>query len=111
MKIPPYMVVAGGIFFYEVRSLYEKYITPDSFLYDCRYAPYILEFVENIPNSDTRWFMDHGFVHLKNEERYTITFKGFGDVKFKKYILILEVSIDLHTKECCVEIVKRIDNT
>lgn len=95
---------------HEVRPLYEKYITPDSFFCDCRYAPYILEFAENIPNSDTRWFMDHGFVHLKNEERYTITFKGFGDVKFKKYILILDASIDPYTSECCIEVVKRVDN-
>lgn len=71
----------------------------------CYYA--ILEFIDNIKDTDVRWFFDVGYAFYP-EKRYCIIFKSYITPEYEDYVLSVESTKVNDTYN--IKIVKKVDN-
>lgn len=91
--------------------LKQIYNTEEDFLDNCSCCYAILDFVENIKNTDTRWFFEKCYSRYDKDsdyEEHYVIFKSYITEEFKDYILSIKV-IKL-SESYSIHIVKKIDN-
>ncbi|KEI11771.1 hypothetical protein [Clostridium novyi] len=86
---------------------HEIYKTEVQFLNNCPCAYEILEFIDNLKDTDVHWFFDHGF-SFYNKNKYCIIFKSYSTPEYDNYVLSIEAikTNDVYT----IKIIKKIDN-
>lgn len=85
----------------------EIYKTEGDFLDRCPCSFQILDFVDSIENTDTRWFFDIGYAFYK-AKKYAVIFKTYALPEYKDYVLSVEATE--HKEKYTINIIKRIDN-
>lgn len=88
--------------------MYDKiYKSEELFLDECPCAYQLLNFVDNIKDTDVRWFFDVGYAYYK-EDKYYVIFKSYVTDEYKDYVLSIEAAGKDGKYD--IRIIKKIDN-
>lgn len=87
----------------------EVYKTEREFKDKCKCAFSVLNFVEEIEDTDVKWFFDKAYFLDYPEKRYSVIFKSFVTEEYRDYILSVEAKFNKETGKYDVRIIKKVD--
>jgi hypothetical protein len=86
----------------------ETHNNEEEFDDNCPCAFQIYEYVQNITDTDVRWFFDISYSHYP-EDRHTAIYKSYASEEYKDYILSVEGKKN-NMGGYDLRIIKKVDN-
>ncbi|MMZ62054.1 hypothetical protein D1872_242400 [compost metagenome] len=87
----------------------EVYKTEREFKDNCRCAYSVLNFVENIEDTDVKWFFYNAYYHDYPENSYSVIFKSYVTEEYRDYILSVGAKFNKETGKYDVRLVRKVD--
>lgn len=89
--------------------MWEAYKTKEEFKDNCPCAYQVLNYVDEIKDTDVKWFFDICYNHYP-ERRFSTIFRSYSTSEYKDYVLSVEAKFNDVKKQYDLRIVKKVDN-